>query len=128
MSLLEVSGLGIAYGDADVVSGLSFDVDAGESVGLVGESGSGKTQTALAIMGLLPPGAAVDGSIVFDGEELLGLPAVTLCKITERVTSHTCHVTQLSEAHPVHVLTTGLAEPFCRLRARLGVSAASNRR
>jgi peptide/nickel transport system ATP-binding protein len=72
MSLLEVSGLGIRYGAADVVSGLSFGVRAGESVGLVGESGSGKTQTALAIMGLLPPKAAVGGSIVFDGDELLG--------------------------------------------------------
>jgi peptide/nickel transport system ATP-binding protein len=72
MSLLEVSSLCIRYGAADVVSGLSFDVDAGESVGLVGESGSGKTQTALAIMGLLPPKAAVSGRIVFDGDELLG--------------------------------------------------------
>ncbi len=72
MSLLEVSELGIRYGAADVVSGLSFAVHAGESVGLVGESGSGKTQTALAIMGLLPPKAAVAGSIVFDGDELLG--------------------------------------------------------
>jgi peptide/nickel transport system ATP-binding protein len=74
VSLLEVSGLGIRYGAAEVVSGLSFDVDAGESVGLVGQSGSGKTQTALAIMGLLPPDAAVSGSIVFDGDELLGAP------------------------------------------------------
>ena len=72
MSLLEVSGLGIRYGAAEVVSGLSFGVRAGESVGLVGQSGSGKTQAALAIMGLLPPKAAVSGSIVFAGEELLG--------------------------------------------------------
>ena len=72
MSLLEVSGLGIRYGAAEVVSGLSFGVRAGESVGLVGQSGSGKTQAALAIMGLLPPKAAVSGSIVFAGDELLG--------------------------------------------------------
>ena len=72
MSLLEVSGLGIRYGNTEVVSGLSFGVRAGESVGLVGQSGSGKTQTALAIMGLLPPKAVVSGSIVFAGEELLG--------------------------------------------------------
>ncbi len=72
MSLLEVSGLGIRYGAVEVVSGLSFGVRAGESVGLVGQSGSGKTQAALAIMGLLPPKAAVSGSIVFAGDELLG--------------------------------------------------------
>jgi oligopeptide/dipeptide ABC transporter ATP-binding protein len=72
MSLLDVSGLGIRYGDDAVVSALSFSVDAGESVGLVGESGSGKTQTALAIMGLLPRKAAISGGIAFDGTEIVG--------------------------------------------------------
>jgi ABC-type glutathione transport system ATPase component len=72
MSLLDVNGLRIAYGGKAVVSELSFSVDAGESVGLVGESGSGKTQTALALMGLLPATAAVSGSIVFGGTEVVG--------------------------------------------------------
>ena len=72
MSLLDINGLGIRYGDTDVVAGLSFGVDSGESVGLVGESGSGKTQTALAVMGLLPDKAAVSGSIMFDGVEIAG--------------------------------------------------------
>ncbi|MCH7833516.1 MAG: ATP-binding cassette domain-containing protein, partial [Proteobacteria bacterium] len=54
MSLLEVADLGIRYGASEVVAGLSFSVEPGESLGLVGESGSGKTQTALAILGLLP--------------------------------------------------------------------------
>ncbi len=71
MSLLEVSGLGIRYGASDVVAGLSFSVESGESCGLVGESGSGKTQTALAILGLLPAAATSSGSIRFDGVELL---------------------------------------------------------
>jgi peptide/nickel transport system ATP-binding protein len=74
MSLLEVSGLTISYpeGAAPVVEDLSFAVDRGETVGLVGESGSGKSQTALALMGLLPPHALVEGSVRFDGSELLG--------------------------------------------------------
>ncbi len=72
MSLLDVKGLRIAYGGKAVVSELSFSVDAGESVGLVGESGSGKTQTALALMGLLPATATVSGSIVFGGTEVVG--------------------------------------------------------
>jgi len=72
MSLLEVRDLSIRYGDTAVVSSLSFSVSDGESVGLVGESGSGKTQTALAIMGLLPGNAAVGGSIAFDGSEIVG--------------------------------------------------------
>jgi peptide/nickel transport system ATP-binding protein len=72
MSLLEVRDLTVRYADADAVAGVSFGVDAGESVGLVGESGSGKTQTALAIMGLLPEKAATGGSIAFDGTEIVG--------------------------------------------------------
>jgi peptide/nickel transport system ATP-binding protein len=72
MSLLDVRDLAIRYAGGEVVSNLSFSVDAGESVGLVGESGSGKTQTALAIMGLLPGTAAVSGSIAFGGTEIIG--------------------------------------------------------
>ena len=72
MSLLEIKGLTICHGSTTVVDGLGFSVGGGESVGLVGESGSGKSQTALAILGLLPDGASARGSIRFDGEELLG--------------------------------------------------------
>ncbi|MGH7441385.1 MAG: ATP-binding cassette domain-containing protein [bacterium] len=76
MSLLTVSRLRIAFGDAaPVVDGLSFSLDVGQSLGLVGASGSGKSLTALALMGLLPVGARVlGGSILLDGRELLGLP------------------------------------------------------
>jgi peptide/nickel transport system ATP-binding protein len=72
MSRLDVRDLCIRYAGGEVVAGLSFSVDEGESVGLVGESGSGKTQTALAVMGLLPGEAEVSGSIVFDGAEIVG--------------------------------------------------------
>ncbi len=78
MSLLEIDGLSIGYGGVDIVSGLSFGVDASESVGLVGESGSGKTQTALAILGLLPGTAAVSGSITLGGQEIVGADDATL--------------------------------------------------
>ncbi len=72
MSLLDIDSLTVRYGSETAIDGLSFAVNAGESVGLVGESGSGKTQTALAILGLLPRNAEVSGSIKFDGEELQG--------------------------------------------------------
>ena len=86
MSLLEVDGLGIRYGETAVVSGLSFDVDTGECVGLVGESGSGKTQTALAILGLLPPTASVSGSIGIDGVEVIGAARAKLNRLrAERI-------------------------------------------
>jgi peptide/nickel transport system ATP-binding protein len=72
MSLLQVDGLTVRYGDEVAVSDLSFTVERGESVGLVGESGSGKSQTAMAILGLLPSSAEVAGSIRLADTELLG--------------------------------------------------------
>ncbi|WP_129669892.1 dipeptide/oligopeptide/nickel ABC transporter permease/ATP-binding protein [Phytoactinopolyspora endophytica] len=56
----------------DVVQGVDLDVRRGEIVGLVGESGSGKSQTAFAVLGLLPRNAVViGGSVRFDGIEIL---------------------------------------------------------
>ena len=73
MSLLDVTGLTVQYGEDTVVDGVDLYVESGESVGLVGESGSGKSQSALAILGLLPAQARVSGSVEFDGEQLLGM-------------------------------------------------------
>ena len=70
MSLLDVDRLTVRYGRDTVVSDVSFALEPGEALGLVGESGSGKSQTALAIMGLLPDTAAVSGSIRFGGTNL----------------------------------------------------------
>jgi oligopeptide/dipeptide ABC transporter ATP-binding protein len=72
MSLLDVNDLNIRYGDQSVLKNVSFSLQAGEAIGLVGESGSGKTQTALAILGLLPRTASVSGSVLLDNTELLG--------------------------------------------------------
>jgi oligopeptide/dipeptide ABC transporter ATP-binding protein len=56
-----------------VLHEVSLDIAAGESLGLVGESGSGKTMTARAVGRLLPAGAMVDGSILFEGREVRSL-------------------------------------------------------
>jgi peptide/nickel transport system ATP-binding protein len=76
--ILAVRDLAVSFGTREgivkAVDGVSFDVTAGEVLGLVGESGSGKSVTGLAIMGLIdPPGRIVRGSIRFDGRELVGL-------------------------------------------------------
>ena len=84
MSLLEVKGLSVKYGDAAVVDDVSFAVSRGESVGLVGESGSGKSQTALAILGLLSRQARASGSIRFAGLELLGASEGALNSVRAR--------------------------------------------
>jgi len=63
-------------GIAKAVDGVSFEVRAGETLGIVGESGCGKTVTSLSILGLLPqpPAKIEDGSSIrFNGQELLGL-------------------------------------------------------
>ena len=73
-ALLSVHDLRIAFGGREVVRGISFDVAAGETLGLVGESGSGKSATALAVMRLLGPNASVSGSIQLGDEDLLALP------------------------------------------------------
>lgn len=75
--LLEVNNLRVSYhsyaGEVQSVRGVSFGVDAGESVAIVGESGCGKSVTAKSIMGLIqPPGEFKPGSqIFFEGKNLL---------------------------------------------------------
>lgn len=71
--LLEVRNLTIRFGATTVVDNVSFDLDAGERLGIIGESGSGKTLTSLAIIGLLPDAANISGSVKFNGRELTNL-------------------------------------------------------
>src|SRR5438128_11744633 len=61
-------------GPVRAVDDVSFEIRAGETLGLVGESGSGKSVTALSIMRLVqPPGRIAGGRILFDGRDLLTL-------------------------------------------------------
>ena len=77
--LLQVRNLSTHFstraGLAKAVDGVSFNVAAGEIVGLVGESGSGKSVTGYSILGLIdPPGRIAAGSVKLDGQELVGMP------------------------------------------------------
>ena len=75
--LLEVTDLLIDFHQAGrvvrAVDGLSYTVPRARTVGLIGESGCGKTVSSRAIMALLPPSAQINGSIRFEGQELIGL-------------------------------------------------------
>jgi peptide/nickel transport system ATP-binding protein len=58
-------------GDVKAVRNISYSIRAGELLGIVGESGSGKSVSSLAVMGLLPDTAVIEGEILFDGKSLL---------------------------------------------------------
>ncbi|MFN8218885.1 MAG: ABC transporter ATP-binding protein [Fimbriimonadales bacterium] len=76
MPVLEVRGLEVAFGDARILRGVSFTVDAGETLGVVGESGCGKSMTAYAVMGMLQaPGRVAAGSILLEGRDLTQISA-----------------------------------------------------
>ena len=67
------------YGITQILNGISFDIHAGETLGIVGESGCGKSQTAMSIMRLNK--ARLEGEILFKGTNLLTLPMKDMRKI-----------------------------------------------
>ena len=80
MSLV-VENLTVDIGGRRLIDGIGFEVPEGARLGIIGESGSGKSLTALAIMGLLPFGAEVGGSIRWHDRELVGLPDWELARL-----------------------------------------------
>jgi peptide/nickel transport system ATP-binding protein len=68
-------------GDVHAVRGVTLDVRRGEVLAIVGESGSGKTVTARTILGLLPETAVMNGAVVLDGTEIVGLDKKELRKV-----------------------------------------------
>jgi peptide/nickel transport system ATP-binding protein len=86
MTLLSIRDLAIALPvGADrlyAAKNINFDLAPGEILCIVGESGSGKSMSANAVMGLLPQGVEpVEGSITFDGREILGLSEKEMLKL-----------------------------------------------
>jgi len=73
--LAEIRGLNVRYktrlGPVSAVDDVSFDIHQGEILGLVGESGCGKSTLGKALMRLLPPSTAIEGKVLFDGENVL---------------------------------------------------------
>jgi ABC-type dipeptide/oligopeptide/nickel transport system ATPase component len=77
--LLDVQDLTVVFegsrAPVTAVDHVSFQLAAGETLGLVGESGSGKSVTAFSILRLVqPPGRIVSGRVLFEGRDLLSLP------------------------------------------------------
>lgn len=128
MPLLEVRNLSIELqthrGPALAVRDVSFTLERGDTLGLVGESGCGKSITAMALLGLLPEGAKVGGSILFEGEELVGKPERELCQLRgDRIGM--VFQEPMTALNPVHTVGDQVAEP---LRLHRGLSAAAARK
>jgi oligopeptide/dipeptide ABC transporter ATP-binding protein len=125
--LLRVEHLSVALptrsGYHKAVDDLSFAVDAGEIMGIAGESGSGKTITALALFGLLPPGARVTGSIRLDGTDLTALRPRQLRDVRGR---QLAMVSQdpATALHPILPVGTQLTE---HMRHHLGIDKSEAR-
>jgi peptide/nickel transport system ATP-binding protein len=112
-------------GRVTILADVSFALARGESVGLVGESGSGKSITALAIMGLLPAGAATGGRVMFEGRDLLAAPEPELCAIRGRRIGMVFQE-PMTALNPLMSIGAQIAEPL-RLHLRVGRSEADAR-
>jgi peptide/nickel transport system ATP-binding protein len=125
-ALLAVANLRVrlntARGPADALRGIDFHIASGATLGLIGESGCGKSMTALALMGLLPDGAEVSGSIRLHGRELVGLDDAAMCALRgDRIGM--VFQEPMTALNPLHTIGDQVAEPL-RLHRSMGRSAA----
>jgi peptide/nickel transport system ATP-binding protein len=110
-------------GPADALRGVGFELARGATLGLIGESGCGKSITALALMGLLPEGAQVAGSIRLAGRELVGLPEDDWCALRgDRIAM--IFQEPMTALNPLHTIGAQVAEP---LRLHKGLDRAAAR-
>ena len=109
--LLEVRDLHVSFGDTPAVRGVSFDIEAGETVALVGESGSGKSVTALSILQLLPYPQAnhPGGSVLVNGEEMLGADKRRLLDVRGGVVSMIFQE-PMTSLNPLHTIAKQVGE------------------
>lgn len=116
MSFLEVKDLSIQFpvaaGTVHAVNGVSFNLEAGRSLGIVGESGSGKSVTSLAIMGLLKDSSArVSGKIMLDGDNLIDFTEEQMREIRSTKLSMVFQ-DSLAALHPFFQIGKQIAEVY----------------
>jgi len=114
--LLSLNDVSVSFpteqGLVRAVDSVSWTLDAGETLAIVGESGSGKSITALSLLGLIPePGKVDQGSIVFEGQNLLDLDRNTMRSIRgNRIAM--IFQEPMSSLNPVVTIGKQVAEPF----------------
>ena len=104
-SVLQIRDLRVTFntqmGELRAVRGVDVDVAPGKILGVVGESGSGKSVSFLAAMGLLPKSASISGSVMLDGQELIGAKKKFVRSVRGRLLSMVFQ-DPLSALNPVH--------------------------
>jgi peptide/nickel transport system ATP-binding protein len=122
--LLEVNDLSVTYRsgrrEVNAVRGVDLDLDAGETLGVAGESGSGKSTLALALLRLLPDSARVEGSVRFNGAELLEARWAEL-RAVRWAQASVVFQGAMSALNPVQKIGDQIAEPIVlheRIRGR----------
>lgn len=111
--VLQIRDLKVTFttplGPLVAVRGIDLDVKAGEMLAVVGESGSGKSVSFLAAMGLLPKTATVEGSVVLDGQQLVGASPKLMRSVRGRLMSMIFQ-DPLSALNPVHRIGAQISE------------------
>ncbi|MET8336116.1 ABC transporter ATP-binding protein [Streptosporangium canum] len=126
MTILEVNDLNVTFGGGiKAVRGVSYQLSRGEVLGIVGESGSGKSVTSLAVMGLLPSGAEVSGSVKLHGREMLDMPEDELTRLRGKAIGMIFQ-DPLSAFTPVYTIGDQIAEAV-RIHQKIGKDKAAKR-
>tara|TARA_Y100001934_G_scaffold282462_1_gene396297 strand:- start:5030 stop:6028 length:999 start_codon:yes stop_codon:yes gene_type:complete len=129
--LLELDNVHVDFrtrdGTAHVLDGISFSLQAGETLGIVGESGCGKSMTALTIMGLVPtpPGRVAGGRVRLDGEDLIAAPESRMRAVRGNDISMVFQE-PMTSLNPVYTVGEQIAETV-RLHQGLDKQAAMQR-
>ena len=126
--LLEVRDLRVEFptrrGTLRALDGVSFDIAAGEILGLVGESGAGKSLTGAAIIGLIePPGRVAGGQVMLEGQRIDDLPREAMRLVRGRRVG-AIFQDPLTSLNPLHTIGHQLVET---LRTHLPLSPAQAR-
>jgi len=124
LPVLDVQGLKTVFktrgGEVHAVNDVSFNLKAGELLGVVGESGSGKSVTMMSLLGLLPmpPAEIRAGRVMFDGQDLLKVSAEELRKVRGGKIGFIFQ-DPMTSLNPVFSVGYQIAEP---LRKHMGMS------
>ncbi|SMC50057.1 ABC transporter ATP-binding protein [Primorskyibacter flagellatus] len=112
-TILEVNDLSVGFRQdgqiSRAVKGVSFTIEKGETVALVGESGSGKSVTALSTVSLLGDSAIVEGSVIYNGQEMIGASPKRLRDVRGNDISFIFQE-PMTSLNPLHTLEKQLSE------------------